>query len=55
MAKMKYALFGATGSVGKALAARLAERGQPFVLSDVQKSGCGRILRFLPRRRVSRK
>ena len=30
MAKTKYALFGATGSVGKALAAKLAERGQPF-------------------------
>src|SRR5215831_3298887 len=30
MANIKYALFGATGSVGKALAAKLAERGQPF-------------------------
>ena len=30
MAKIKYALFGATGSVGKALGAKLAERGQSF-------------------------
>ena len=30
MANIKYALFGATGSVGKALAAKLAERGQSF-------------------------
>src|SRR6516164_5006446 len=30
MANIKYALFGATGSVGKALAANLAERDQPF-------------------------
>ena len=30
MAEIKYALFGATGSVGKALAAKLAERGQSF-------------------------
>ena len=30
MAKIKYAMFGATGSVGKALAAKLAERGQSF-------------------------
>jgi uncharacterized protein YbjT (DUF2867 family) len=30
MANIKYASFGATGSVGKALAAKLAERGQPF-------------------------
>ena len=30
MANIKYALFGATGSVGKALTAKLAERGQPF-------------------------
>jgi len=27
---VKHALFGATGAVGKALAAKLAERGQPF-------------------------
>jgi nucleoside-diphosphate-sugar epimerase len=27
---MKYALFGATGTVGKALAAKLAKKGQPF-------------------------
>ena len=27
---MKYALFGATGTVGKALAAELAKKGQPF-------------------------
>jgi len=27
---IRYALFGATGAVGKALAAKLAERGQPF-------------------------
>src|SRR5215469_6663421 len=30
MANIKYALFGATGTVGKALAAKLAERGQRF-------------------------
>ena len=30
MANMKYALFGATGAVGKALAARLAKRGESF-------------------------
>ena len=30
MENIKYGLFGATGSVGKALAAKLAERGQPF-------------------------
>lgn len=30
MAKIKYALFGATGTVGKALAAKLVERGQAF-------------------------
>src|SRR6516165_7896359 len=30
MRNMTYGLFGATGSVGKALAAKLAERGQPF-------------------------
>jgi nucleoside-diphosphate-sugar epimerase len=30
MGNIKYALFGATGAVGKALAAKLAERGQPF-------------------------
>ena len=27
---MEYALFGATGAVGKALAAKLAKKGQPF-------------------------
>jgi nucleoside-diphosphate-sugar epimerase len=30
MGNIKYALFGATGAVGKALAAKLAERGQSF-------------------------
>ena len=30
MRNITYGLFGATGSVGKALAAKLAERGQPF-------------------------
>ena len=30
MGNIKYALYGATGAVGKALAAKLAERGQPF-------------------------
>ena len=30
MKNIRYALFGATGAVGKALAAKLAERGQPF-------------------------
>ena len=32
MAQVKYALFGATGTVGKALAERLAERGDSFRL-----------------------
>jgi len=30
MANMKYALSGAAGAVGKALAARLAKRGESF-------------------------
>ena len=30
MGNIKYALLGATGAVGKALAAKLAERNQPF-------------------------
>jgi uncharacterized protein YbjT (DUF2867 family) len=30
MQNIKYAIFGATGAVGKALAVQLAERGQPF-------------------------
>jgi nucleoside-diphosphate-sugar epimerase len=30
MGNIQYALFGATGTVGKALAAKLAERGRPF-------------------------
>jgi short-subunit dehydrogenase len=30
MGNVKHALFGATGAVGKALAAKLAERGQSF-------------------------
>jgi nucleoside-diphosphate-sugar epimerase len=30
MGNVKYALFGAAGAVGKALAVKLAERGQSF-------------------------
>ena len=45
MASLKYALFGATGTVGKALAAELANRGQSFRVVGRSEEGLRRNFR----------
>ena len=44
MGNVNYAIFGATGTVGKALASKLAERANHFVWWGAPKSACVGIL-----------